>query len=132
LQWRLISHLALNSLSLVETAGPLREILKLYNFSDHPGTAETIAGIMSIKSQPQLTRMLTSAGVAFSQGMRVQIEFDEDRFTSSGVFLMASVLERFLGLYTSINSFTQLTATTRQRKEKLRAWKPRAGEQILA
>jgi type VI secretion system protein ImpG len=40
-------------------------------------------------------------------------------------------LEKFLGLYASLNSFTQLVATTQQREEPLRQWPPRAGEQIL-
>ena len=48
-----------------------------------------------------------------------------------GVFLFASVLERFLGLYTSLNSFTKSVVTTKQREEPLRRWPPRAGEQVL-
>jgi type VI secretion system protein ImpG len=49
----------------------------------------------------------------------------------SGLFLFASVLEKFLGLYSSLNSFSQLVVSTRQRKEILKRWPPRAGEQIL-
>jgi type VI secretion system protein ImpG len=41
------------------------------------------------------------------------------------------VLEKFFGLYTSLNSFAQLVAITRQREEPLKRWPPRAGEQIL-
>ena len=54
-----------------------------------------------------------------------------EQYVGSGVYLFASVLERFLGLYSSLNSFTQLVARTRQRKEPLKRWPPRAGEQIL-
>ena len=43
----------------------------------------------------------------------------------------AAVLERFLGLYTSLNSFTKFIATTNKREEPLAKWPPRAGEQIL-
>jgi type VI secretion system protein ImpG len=49
----------------------------------------------------------------------------------SGVFLFASVLERFLGLHATLNSFTQLIATTRQRETPIKRWPPRAGEQVL-
>jgi type VI secretion system protein ImpG len=49
----------------------------------------------------------------------------------SGLFLFASVLERFLGLYTTLNSFTQLVATTRQRDKPIKLWPPRTGEQVL-
>jgi type VI secretion system protein ImpG len=39
------------------------------------------------------------------------------------------VLERFLGLYAAINSFSQLTARTRQ--GELKRWPPRAAEEAL-
>ena len=67
----------------------------------------------------------------FCRGLEVTVQFDEEKFVGSGVFLFASVLEKFLGLYTSLNSFTQLIATTQQREGPLKKWPPRAGEQIL-
>ena len=45
-------------------------------------------------------------------------------------FLFASVLERFLGLYVSVNSFSQMVARTKQ-GEVLKTWKPRAGGMLL-
>jgi type VI secretion system protein ImpG len=41
------------------------------------------------------------------------------------------VLERFLGLYVSINSFSQLVARMPPDEELVSRWPPRAGEQIL-
>jgi type VI secretion system protein ImpG len=132
LQWRLISHLSLNYLSIAEEGtDALREILSLYNFSDSPSIRAQIDGIVSIASEPALARMITSNGAVFCTGTGVRIEFNEDQFVGSGVFLMASVLERFLALYSALNSFSQLTATTQQRKGDLNRWLPRAGEQIL-
>jgi type VI secretion system protein ImpG len=61
----------------------------------------------------------------------VEVDFDEERFAGGGVYLLASVLERFLGLYVSLNSFCVLAARTRQRKEVLREWPPRAGWKTL-
>ena len=69
--------------------------------------------------------------MAFVRGTRCEIEFDEEQFAGGGVYLFASVLEHFLGLYVSINSFSQLVARTRQRRENLREWPPRAGQKIL-
>ena len=71
----------------------------------------------------------SAAGVC--RGLHVQLEFDEDKFSGGGLYLFAAVLERFLGLYASINSFTKLTATSNRREVKIRTWPPRAGEQIL-
>jgi type VI secretion system protein ImpG len=65
------------------------------------------------------------------RGRQVEIEFDEEQYVGGGVYLFASVLEHFLGLYASINSFSQLLARTQQRKEPLRQWPPRAGQAIL-
>jgi type VI secretion system protein ImpG len=59
------------------------------------------------------------------------MELDEDQFTGGGVYLFASVMEHFLGEYVSLNSFSQLVARTRQRKEVLKEWPPRAGQVIL-
>jgi type VI secretion system protein ImpG len=68
----------------------------------------------------------------FCQGVAVDTEFDEEQFVGNGAFLLASVLNRFLGLYSAVNSFTQLRVTTRQRKGVVWAWPPRTGEQIVA
>ncbi len=53
LQWRLISHLSLNYLSLVQGGEEaLREILKLYDFDNSPATRQQINGIVSLQSEP--------------------------------------------------------------------------------
>jgi type VI secretion system protein ImpG len=130
--WRLISHLSLNYLSLVgEGREALQEILKLYNFTESMHTAKTIEGIVRVQSQPHFARLVSDHGITFARGTRVEVELDETQFVGAGVYLFASVLERFLGHYVSLNSFSQLRALTRQRKEPLQEWPPRAGRQIL-
>jgi len=78
-----------------------------------------------------MARVTSDMGSTLCLGTRVEIEFDEDQFVGTGAFLMASVLERFMGLYSSINSFSQLCAKTRQRKGLLKLWPPRAAEHVL-
>ena len=68
------------------------------------------------------------SAAAFARGIETELEFDPAQYTGTGVFLFASVLERFLGLYTSVNSFTQTVARVRQRPGELKRWPPRAGE----
>ena len=132
LQWRQISHLALNHLSITGDRGEaLQEILKLYDFTEDPAIRRQIAGISAVHAKPRFARVISEQGVNFVQGMGVEIEFDEDEYVGAGVFLLAAVLERFLSLYSAINSFSQLTATTRQRKEPLKRWPPRSGQQVL-
>ena len=131
-QWRLLSHLALNYLSICEGGREaLQEILTLYDFSDSAVVRQKIAGITKVTSRRVVGRPSTMPWNGFCRGMEVTIEFDETKYVGSGVFLFASVLEQFLGLYASLNSFTQLIATTQQREAPLKRWPPRAGEQIL-
>lgn len=131
-QWRLISHLSLNYLSLA-SGGPeaLQEILGLYDFSGSAVTRQHIAGIMSVESRRVVRRPTVMGWHGFCRGMEVTLQFDEDKYVGSGVFLFASVLERFLGLHATLNSFTQLVATSRQRDKPIKRWPPRAGEQVL-
>ena len=107
------------------------EILRLYNFSDHPSHERQIQGITSVNSRPALTQVTSEEGVSFVRGRRIEIEFDEEQFAGGGAYLFASLLERFLGLYVSMNSFTILAARTSQRKEPFRAWPPRTGNRVL-
>ncbi len=131
--WRLISHLSLNHLSLADYedgADALREILKLYDFADSAQTRSIIDGILSIRSRRVVGRT-GEAGSGFCRGIELAVHFDEERFAGNGVFLFAAVLERFLGLYCSINSFSRLVATTNQREGEMHRWSPRAGETVL-
>jgi type VI secretion system protein ImpG len=130
--WRLISQLSLNYLSLVDGGrDALQEILRLYNFTGSTYSEKHIEGLVSLNSRRHYARVLSEDGMAFARGTQVEMEFDEDQFVGSGVYLFAAVLECFLGLYVSMNSFSQLRAKTRQRKEILRQWPPRAGRKIL-
>jgi type VI secretion system protein ImpG len=131
-QWRLISHLSLNYLSLTE-GGPkaLQEILRLYDFSNSTVTQQQIEGIANIQSRRVTRRPSAFGWNGFCRGMEVTVEFDESKYVGSSVFLFASVLEKFFGLYASLNSFTQFIARTQQRERPLKQWLPRAGEQIL-
>lgn len=130
--WRLISHLSLNYLSLVsEGKEALQEILKLYNFTHSPHSEKQIEGITGLNSSPQFARIVSENGISFARGTRVDLELDEENFVGAGAYLFASVLEHFLGLYVALNSYSQLGVSTRQRKEALRLWPPRAGTKIL-
>jgi len=133
LHWQLISHMSLNHLSIVSTGkSALQEILRLYDFADGDKSLtnqKEINGITNLASRQCVSRVISDTGVAFCRGLEVELEFDEEQYAGSGVLLFASVLERFLGLYSTINSFSRLTVRTRQRKGVLKQWAALAGEQ---
>lgn len=127
-QWRLISHLSLNHLSLVEHGrDALLEILSLYNFGDSASLRKQIAGIVSVDSRASSSRVGRAPRQSFVRGTDIALTFDEDHYVGSGAYLLARVLDRFFGLYCTANSYTRLTARTRQREHALVAFPPRSG-----
>ena len=132
LLWRLVSSLSLNYLSLVsEGADAFRELLRLHNFTASMAADRQIDGILTLRSEPHFARLSSPHGVTFARGTRVELELDEEQFTGTGAYTFASVMDVFLGLYTSMNSFSQLAVRTRQRKRVLKQWPPRTGQKIL-
>ena len=130
--WRLVSHLSLNYLSLVDVAagsagaGALREMLSLYSDLTDTSTLKQIEGVRSTSCAP-ITRPLPVPGpTMFGRGLEVTVQCDEGAFEGSGVFLLGSVLERFFAKYVSINSFTETVLKTVQRGEIMR-WPTRPG-----
>ena len=135
LQWRLISHLNLNYLSLVGSGDgspeAIQEILHLYNFDDSSVTRKQILGIKGVEATKTVRQIGERVGAGFVRGLSTTITFDEDEFVGSGMYLFGAVLDRFLGLYASVNSFNQLTIRSLQREEPIKTFPARGGEQIL-
>jgi type VI secretion system protein ImpG len=132
--WYLISNLSLNYLSL--SGGPgsldaLREILRLYSFSDQPSAHQQVQGIREMSCRRVTRRVGDEPWRGFCQGTEVTLVFDEGLYVGSGAFLLGSVLNRFLPLYASINSFTQLVIRSQQREGEWQRWGPRAGLQEI-
>ncbi|MEJ7848692.1 MAG: type VI secretion system baseplate subunit TssF [Pyrinomonadaceae bacterium] len=134
-QWRLISHLNLNYISLLSADGgnpdALQEILSLYNFDDSSVSRKQILGITGIESRRAVRQIGGRIGAGFVRGIETTLTFDEEQYVGSGLFLFGCVLERFLGLYASVNSFNQTVLRTVQREEDVKQFPPRAGEQEL-
>ena len=113
------------------SADPLREILKLYDVADSKETQNLIAGLLSVRARRTVGRPGGPVTAGVCRGLEVTLHFDEDRFTGSGLYLFGAILERFLGMYSSMNSFTRTVITTNQRDGKLCEWPARAGEMVF-
>jgi type VI secretion system protein ImpG len=137
--WRLVSHLNLNHLSLTDGEDgrmALQEILRLYDFSDSDSgeasatvNQQLIEGLTALESRRLVHWIDAPEGSGICRGVEVAAEFDERNFVGTGVFLFASVLQRFLGLYVTTNSFVQFVARLKGGRGVLKRWPPRAGEQ---
>jgi type VI secretion system protein ImpG len=135
LQWKLISHLNLNYLSLIDSTDgspdALQEILYLYNFNDSAVTRKQILGIKSVETKKIVRQMGERIGTGFVRGSSTTMTFDEEELVGSGMYLFATVLDNFLGLYTSVNSFNQLSIRSIQREDIIKTFPARAGAQAL-
>jgi type VI secretion system protein ImpG len=134
--WRLVSLLNLQHLSLVgsgEDGEPtaLRELLSLLDITGSAVAQQRISGLVGIRSRRVLRRVTCEGVRIFARGLEVTLELDEAKYAGSSAFLFTSVLEAFMGLYATINSFTQTVATVRQREGVLKRWPPRTGDRPL-
>ncbi|MCL2714034.1 MAG: type VI secretion system baseplate subunit TssF [Alphaproteobacteria bacterium] len=128
-RWRLASHLNLNHLSLLDgDAGALREMLRLYVPRDRRDIHLLIEAIIGIESRRSMARI---SGGAMVPGNEIRLRFDPGRIDRGGAYLMASVLDRFFGLYTSINSFTRLSVVMKGLSDPLVVFPARYGERPL-
>lgn len=129
-QWRLISLLRLNHVSLLDPeAGlqALREMLALYNVTDSARANEQIRGIRSMSCSSVVGRIGRRAWRGFCRGFEIDLEFDEGAYAGGSPLLLAAVLNRFFALYTSVNSFTRVVV--RRGEEEWKRWEPMTGRQ---
>lgn len=131
--WRIISHLSLNYLSIADTAlggsaDALREIVGLYAPENDRTFRRQLEGIVSLNSRPIVRQMPDEVLSTAVRGLEITVEFDEGAFEGTGVYTLASVLEKFLQKYSAINSFTECVLRTQQRGEVTR-WDPMRGLQ---
>lgn len=130
--WRLISHLSLNYISLMDVEA-LRGILGLYNLQSMydqqaaRANERRLNGITRLQSRGE-SMLLRGAPV---RGTATRIDMKEDHFTSEGdMFLFASILNEFFSLYASINSFHQMTVMGQQQGE-VYEWEANTGQQVI-
>jgi type VI secretion system protein ImpG len=132
--WRLISHLSLGHLSIVggaAAADSLREVIRLYDLRDTPESRAAVAGLRAIRSEPATARVPGARRGSFCRGLDVTLEFDGRVWESSGLFLLSAVIEHFLALHATVNSFVRTTAVLQGRKGAVFRAAPRAGTRVL-
>lgn len=132
--WRLISHLSLGHVSLFDRddgASALREILNLYAFMQGGDARQRIDAVRSLQMSHGVARCQSGGGLSFCRGLDLDLTIDEDKLSSGGAYLLGQVLEHFLALYASINSFTRTTLHSPLREEPIARWPARSGRKTL-
>ncbi|GAB5096933.1 type VI secretion system baseplate subunit TssF [Caballeronia sp. LP006] len=132
LRWRLLGHAALNFLSLADAAN-LRALLSLYVFSERQeqgheaANRRRIAGLKEMSVTPEVRLF----GRNMLRGQLIRVRCEMDHFAGAGdLYVFGSVLDRFLGAYASMNTYTRFELEDIFSGEVFR-WTPRLGQQAL-
>ncbi|RKT13434.1 type VI secretion system protein ImpG [Paraburkholderia sp. RAU2J] len=103
-QWRVLSHLAPNFLSMMD-AEVLRGALALYDWTSDELNRRRLAGILHV-SEELLEEV---SGGSVERGVLIEVTLDSHAFAGEGdLMLFGELLHRFFGLYAEINLFTKL------------------------
>ncbi|MBN9614638.1 MAG: hypothetical protein BGO25_06805 [Acidobacteriales bacterium 59-55] len=110
-RWALISNLQLNHLSLDNDAASLealKKILSLYSLSNSPAVQQQINSLQRMTVRPVTRHRRESGWQGFRQGFRVSLDVSDESLKGGTSYLFLSVLEKFLSLHASLNSFVYI------------------------
>ncbi len=103
-QWRILSHLGPNYLSLLD-AQVLRGTLSLYDWTDGEMNRRRLDGIQKV-TRKGLRKVMQGA---VERGVQIEVTLDSRAFSGEGdMMLFGEMLQRFFELYADVNLFTQL------------------------
>jgi type VI secretion system protein ImpG len=122
-QWRVLSHLAPNYLSLLD-AEILRGSLALYDWTDGELNSRRINAITDVRHRP-LSKLVKGG---LMRGVEIAVTLDAGRFAGDGdLELFGSMLNRFIGLYATLNLYTKLVIVTQPTGRRIE-WPETKGE----
>lgn len=133
--WRLVNHLSLNYLSIVDAAdgsgvAALRELLTLYTDPNDPSARRLVEAVTRVGSRPVVRRLPVPGPIAFGRGLAIELGVDELAFPGGGAFLFGAVMEKFFARYVSMNTFTETTLASDSRG-RVATWPARQGARLL-
>ncbi|NHQ94241.1 type VI secretion system baseplate subunit TssF [Janthinobacterium lividum] len=118
--WRLIAHLSLNYSSLTQAGlGEFQKILSLYDRPRSPTTQRLIQGIVTLEHGSTRAWMPTVPFPTLMPGVAIRLGIDEQAFVGSSIYIFAQVLQRYFGLNSQLNCFSQLTLLSQRSGEEL-------------
>ena len=121
--WRVLSHLAPNYLSLLD-AEILRGSLALYDWVDGELNKRRIEAITNVKHRP--LQKLVKGGL--QRGVEIEVTLDGSQFAGEGdIELFGGMLNRFLGLYATLNLYTRLVVVVQPMGKRI-TWPDTKGE----
>ncbi|BEM90444.1 hypothetical protein SME46J_49140 (plasmid) [Serratia marcescens] len=129
MNWRLISQLSLNQqlFSGEDGVQRLKETLELYNLREDPSISRLIAQLKQVEIKPLSARLVPADPGSLAQGLQVTLTFHAQAAEFADFYLFCSLLERFIGMYVPINSFTQTVTQLESVNNSVNRWPRRSG-----
>src|SRR5690606_9867946 len=130
--WRLLSHLALNYLSLADSEN-LKALLALYIFPGRGGRETETANRKRVQGLQDVTVRASDRLIngAVFRGQDIEISALKEGFAGPGdLYLFGAMLERLLASFSSLNAYTAMTLIETQTGERHRG-APRLGARRL-
>lgn len=134
--WALVSQLSLNWLSFSEGGeeqilSNLKNMLRLHAGHENSTNVKQISSLVGMQAKPVVRNIRQEAWRGFCRGTQIHLIVDEDRLGGGSAVMLAAVLQHFFALYANINSFTQVSLESKQRKGVWKTWAPMAGAQTV-
>lgn len=130
-RWKLVSHLSLNHLSLVDGAealASLKELLALNNLTGSPRADSQIGALQALRCQAVTRYIADDPWQGYRRGYALTLQVEHSCMRGS-VLLFGAVLQRFLAGYAGINTFVELRIEQDDGRA-LYAWPARASAQL--
>ncbi|MHA1558221.1 MAG: type VI secretion system baseplate subunit TssF [Alphaproteobacteria bacterium] len=113
--WMLISNLALNHISFIDSnkdAEVLRETLKLHARERYAHFEREINSVENVSASRTVKRIREEAWRGFINGIRVKLAVKHQKDATGNLFLLTTILQHYLSLHVSINSFVEVLLAT--------------------
>lgn len=109
-QWRIISHLSLNTLALMkgDSVAHIKELLHLYNLSDEKGNHLVVDAIKDMTFS--LTHKLVEQKPfpMFVRGVKAELVIDSAVFHGHSLYIFSQLISSVLNLKVQMNSFVDV------------------------
>ncbi len=120
-QWRIISHLSLNTLALMkgDSLSHVKELLELYNLPKSKENHLIIDSIKSIQFGSTHKMMDAKPFPMFVRGVSVRLSIDPQVFRGHSLFIFSQLLSHIFNLKVQMNSFVDVTILDSANQQEL-------------